>query len=87
MLLAHNVPSHFDILVVDTEGFEGQVFQGFALEAWLPRLAIVELGDDSSKVRQIESVAADIDTIKTRFDNAGYHVAFADETNTIFVRQ
>lgn len=86
ILQSHQIAPTFDILVVDTEGFEGDVFRGFSLETWLPKLVVIELADTTSAMGRIASITADEHVIRDRFANAGYAVAYADHANTIFVR-
>ena len=43
LLADQAVVTGFDVLVVDVEGFEAQVFAGFDFAFWRPRMLIVEL--------------------------------------------
>ncbi len=45
MLEEVRAPEQFDLLSVDVEGYESEVFGGFDLERWMPGLMIVELAD------------------------------------------
>jgi FkbM family methyltransferase len=77
------LPSSFDLLSIDVEGFEWQVLQGFTLERWLPRMVIIELHDEN------ETYAAFHDKCKAiaqRFDACGYRPVFKDKSNTVYVR-
>jgi FkbM family methyltransferase len=75
-------PVGFDLLVVDVEGFEREVFDGFSLGRWRPTMLIVELADyhpdmdryqgDSQIVREIVA--------------AGYEIIYKDYVNTVFRR-
>lgn len=56
ILNKENIPQCFDVLVVDTEGLEGEVFKGFNLEYWLPTLAIIELADQSAQFIGLEEI-------------------------------
>ena len=42
----YNVPYEFDLLVVDVEGKEDEVFYSFNFKEWKPKMIIVELVDD-----------------------------------------
>lgn len=84
LLESRSTPPGFDLLVVDVEGFEQQVFAGFDLDAWRPTMMIVELAD------------AHPDLVTTRSDDArlllsivdrGYVVAYKDSINTVFVER
>ncbi len=77
------VPS-FDLLVVDTEGFEKEVFEGFTLNMWQPRMLIVELADtqiDRSWIRKCDAQLA------AQIKSAGYVIVFKDWINTVFVHE
>jgi FkbM family methyltransferase len=67
----------FDLLVVDVEGFEGEVFAGFDLERWRPTVIIIELSElgvlDTAKER-----------IRQRILAAGYRLIFQDAINSLF---
>lgn len=39
----HSVPKKFELLVVDVEGMEWEVFKGFDIEKWRPGVILVEL--------------------------------------------
>lgn len=45
LLLKHNVDRNFELLVVDTEGYELEVFKSFSFNDYRPKLMIVELCD------------------------------------------
>lgn len=74
----------FDVLVVDVEGFEAQVFEGFTVARWRPKMIIVELADTHP----------DLGTTKTRdaelgrdLISAGYSIVYKDSINTVLVRR
>lgn len=75
----------FDLLVVDVEGHEPEVFEGFSLEFWSPKMIIVELCDfhpDFVIDRELQSKAR---RLRREIIDAGYHSVFTDAINTIFV--
>lgn len=84
ILNKENIPRFFDCLVVDTEGLEGEVFQGFNLEYWLPKLAIIELADQSAQFIGLEEIKKDSDIIRARLLACNYRIIYQDDTNTIF---
>lgn len=45
-LKKYQVPKNFDLLVIDVEGREEQIFASFDLEEWMPKMLIVELVDE-----------------------------------------
>lgn len=82
-LAAEGIPEGFDVLTVDVEGFEAQVFAGFALSAWRPRLMVIEVADTHPDL----STTRDRDARLGRdIADAGYVIAYKDAINTVFVR-
>lgn len=82
-LEANQIPSDFDVLVVDVEGFETEVFSAFDIPRWRPRAMIVELKDTDpeSTVNRIAHAA-----LARAICKVGYEILFKDRTNTFFVR-
>jgi len=84
LLEANLAPTGFDVLVVDVEGFEDQVFSGFNLAEWRPKMLIIELSDthpDLSSTSESDAV------LGARILCGGYRVVFKDAVNTVFVRE
>jgi FkbM family methyltransferase len=79
VLAERNIAPGFDLLVVDVEGFEGEVFAGFDLAHWLPAVIIIELSDltplDPSK-----------SAIRDRLLSTGYRLLFQDAVNGVYLR-
>lgn len=84
LLLEESVPIGFDLLVVDVEGFEEQVFTGFDLAHWQPKMIVVELSDlrpDLTATRDAhQRLGRDLVA-------AGYLIASKDAVNTVLVRE
>jgi FkbM family methyltransferase len=57
ILEREEVPSSFEVLIVDVEGMETAVFAGLTLNKWKPKMLIVELADfhPDLKTNQTES--------------------------------
>ena len=83
ILSSYAVPTGFDVLVVDVEGFEVAVFDGFGLSHWMPRMIVVELADTHP---DLKSTAREDSALGSRISNAGYVIVFKDHINTVFVR-
>ena len=82
-LESRGVQPDFDILVVDVEGFESTVFQGFDIARWRPRMMIVELAD----VHPDLTASARKDALLGKsLVQAGFTVVFKDSINTVLVR-
>jgi FkbM family methyltransferase len=84
ILAANNVPEGFDLLVVDVEGFEAEVFAGFDLGPWEPKMLIVELADTHPDLTATESQDA---LLGQALVEGGYVIVYKDSINTVFVRR
>jgi hypothetical protein len=65
-------PVGFDLLVIDVEGAERQVFAGFDLEKWMPKTLLVELEDEHPDFLDNQRVVRDAGMIRSRIEAAGY---------------
>jgi FkbM family methyltransferase len=74
----------FDVLVVDVEGFEAEVFSGFELVEWRPKMIIVELVDTHP---DLKSTATSDAQLGERILLSGYRIVSKDVINTVFVRE
>lgn len=84
VLETHGVPVSFDVLVVDVEGLETEVFAGFSLQRYKPKMIIVELLDTHPDLSSLASSDGDLGI---RLAKAGYVVVFKDTINTVFVEE
>jgi len=77
------VPENLDVLVVDVEGTTADVFAGFDIKRWMPKMLIVELFD----LHPIfgGNRRSDMQLRRTIL-GAGYETIYKDSINTIFVR-
>lgn len=80
------VPKKFDLLVVDVEGFEPEVFRSFDLDVWQPRMMIVELEDGHQSFQSYADIVNPIKELRAKILNSGYKELYKDQINTIFVR-
>ena len=71
----------FEVLVVDVEGYEAKVWDGFDLDRWRPQLMIWELTDTHPDLvlRRSESLS-----ISEQILSHGYRVIYKDHINTVF---
>ncbi len=74
----------FDLLVVDIEGFEREVFSGFTVGRWQPQMMIIEL---SGTPPHVDATRRSDTELSREIRNAGYEVVFKDAISTIFVRE
>jgi len=84
VLRENGVLQNFDLLVVDVEGFETEIFAGFDLDVWRPKMLIVELTDTHP---DLHSTARHDALLGRRLVDAGYIIAHKDWINTVFVRE
>lgn len=80
----YEVPVNFDLLVVDVEGFEPEVFLGFNLSHWRPKMMIVEISDTHSDLWMYSRSLSDL---SSQITNTGYRIAYKDGINTVFVSE
>lgn len=73
----------FELLIVDVEGHEAAVFEGFSLRRWKPKMLIVELCDDHP---DLSDISASDQSLRSRIEGEGYVVVYRDAANTVFVR-
>jgi FkbM family methyltransferase len=78
------IASRFDLLVVDVDGMEEQVFDSFALAEWRPRCMIVELIEASPGFVGHESLIASSARVRAAIARAGYETVYRDQGNTVF---
>jgi hypothetical protein len=76
------VPRGFDLLVIDVEGHEEAVFDGFDLAVWRPRLLIAELGEVDHRVPAPDDPRW---RVHARVVDVGYRVVYQDSINTVYV--
>ena len=79
---SNSIPIGFDVLIVDVEGFEAEVFSGFNLSKWKPKMIIVELVNTHPDLETTRSSDARLQVVVS---SAGYQVAYKDLINTVFV--
>jgi hypothetical protein len=81
------VPKEFDVLVVDVEGKEKEVFETFDLDEWKPKMLIVELEDEHPSFQQYKDLIKDIKYLREFIKSKGYTEIFKDYINTVFIRE
>lgn len=76
----------FDLLVVDVEGSETEVFNSFDLERFRPEVLLVELEDAHQSFQKFPEATRASALLRARILAGGYRQHYRDEINTIFVR-
>lgn len=74
----------FDILVVDVEGNEDDVFNSFDLNFWNPKMIIIELVDDHPEFSKFD-ISNIHKKLRMKIRNSNYIEVYKDHINTIFV--
>jgi hypothetical protein len=87
VLNRYNIKPRFDLLCVDVEGQEYDVFNSFDLEYWKPKMIIVELEDDHLSFQQYEDYIVDVKNLREKIENSGYTEIYRDKINTVFIEQ
>jgi FkbM family methyltransferase len=83
-LVNQQIQPGLDVLVVDVEGFETQVFSGFSLSKWRPKMLIIELTDTHPHLRTNSKSDA---LLGQRIISMEYVIVYKDCINTVFVRR
>lgn len=83
------VPPGFDVLVIDVEGHEQQVLNGFSISVWKPKMIIIEIQDEHPDFLALPNADEFLDRFK-RIRNvisaAGYVLVYKNMVNSIYVR-
>lgn len=85
LLSKYNVKPCFDLLVVDVEGREEDVFFSFDLNHWQPKMIIVELVDGHNSFQKYDNCTSSHKNLRKFIIDSGYCEIYKDEINTIFV--
>jgi len=85
LLKRHKIPKNFDILVVDVEGKESEVFETFDLNEYCPKMLIVELEDCHPSFQKYEQHVANMKNLRNFILKKEYVEIYKDYINTIFI--
>lgn len=83
VLNQNNITPSFDVLMIDVEGYENKVFEGFDLDFWQPRMMIVELSDTHPDLKSSRYSHSEL---SNHIVSRKYRIVFKDSINTVFVR-
>lgn len=84
--VVNNIPKQFDLLVVDVEGREEDVFNSFDLSIWSPKMMIIELIDDHEYFQSNTDLVNSCRQLRSYIKKHRYTEIFHDHINTIFVK-
>lgn len=85
ILLENNISPNFDLLVVDVEGSEYDVYESFDLNFWKPKMMIVEIEENHDSFKNHFEYLEKCAIMRQKFLNIGYVEIHRDATNTIFL--
>lgn len=83
LLESMSVKPNFELLIVDVEGFEFEVFDGFDLNFWSPQMIIVELSDFHPNLKSHKQSHFVLGQALLTQD---YSIIYKDAINTIFLK-
>lgn len=75
-------PIGFEVLSIDTEGFEKEVLSTFDINKYQPKIVLVE----ASEHHPLEGFNNNAPAINEYFDQAKYVKIYSDEINNVYVR-
>jgi len=80
----YKIDKFFELLVVDVEGYESEVFNSLNLSYWEPKIMIVELPDENKHFTEFTTYLNKIKKLRKKIHNAGYKEIYMDDINTVF---
>ena len=86
VLKKSNINQNFDLLVVDVEGYEFEVFKSFDLVYWNPKVLIVEIEDQHPSFEKFEKFTNSCKELRQYIKSYNYSEYYVDNINTIFVK-
>jgi FkbM family methyltransferase len=81
------VPKNFDILVVDVEGKESEIFKTFDLDEWRPKMMIVELEDEHPSFQKYPELIEEIRNLRKFIESKKYVAEYRDTINTVYIAE
>jgi hypothetical protein len=85
-LKKYQVPKNFDLLVIDVEGREEQIFASFDLEEWMPKMLIVELVDEHLEFQnKFRESVEQSKRLRSYITSKNYCEIYKDHINTVFI--
>ena len=81
-LTEQGIGAAFELLVIDVEGLEKAVLEGFDIDKWRPKMIIIELTDTHPDLAQ--SSFGDR-LISLEIQKSGYCIVYKDSINTVYL--
>lgn len=79
----NSINEKFELLVIDVEGHEREVLEGFNLHRWSPQMIIIELADLHPDFPELEDTCI---KLRKLIEESSYKIIYKDAINTIFVK-
>lgn len=83
MLNKHTIPAEFEVLIIDVEGAETKVLQGFAIDKWRPQIMMIETHEELDDER-LSATAGNVSKIVFAH---GYEKVYSNYINTVYWRK
>lgn len=80
-------PGNIDVMSIDVEGHEMEVFKGFDLAKWKPKMLMVEMSDIHPDFQKFPKIVEGYKELRQQILDTGYKQIHQDECNTVFIRQ
>lgn len=84
ILEKYEIHKDFELLVVDTEGYEKEVFDSFDIKEYRPKMIIVELCDVHPSFNDFPEAQHNAKLVRQHIISNGYKEIYLDAINTIF---
>ncbi len=85
VLARHDIPSGFDLMVIDVEGGEEAIVKDLMSSPWRPKVLIVELNDIHPDFAPFPELQASAAATRRMILNDRYRQHYADIINSVFV--
>lgn len=82
-LKENRAPISFDILIIDVEGSEKKILEGFDISYWQPKICIIEAHEQMHN----KDLSIQTSFINNFFDKAEYIKIYSDLINNIYVKK
>lgn len=85
MILNENNITHFDLLVLDVEGYEQKVLNGFTINDYKPSMVIIEIPDQFESYIHNPSIMAKFASLRTYLETQNYKLLVNDVVDNVYV--
>lgn len=80
------IPGEIDVMSIDVEGHEAEVFKGFDLQKWKPKMLMVEMADVHPDFQKFPEIVERVKRLRQEIIDVGYKQIHQDICNTVFLR-